>query len=372
METKRPTAHSHNTSLEQQMAAEAKKAGLRYSSDTKSGITRQRSGKEFRYHQNGRLLRDRPKLKRIARLAIPPAWTDVWICPDENGHVQATGRDARGRKQYRYHSDWRAQRDANKYEHMKDFAAALPTIRRKVKRDLALPGMPRDKVLATLVRLMEMTLIRVGNEEYARHNGSYGLSTLKNHHTKVSGEKVAFRFRGKSGRTHEISVHDRALAKIVRRCQHMPGQDLFVYQDESGETRDVRSEDVNNYLRDITHTDITAKDFRTWAGTVLTAIALRELEAASGMRQAKSNISAAITAVSKALGNTPAVCRNCYIHPSVVESYLAGEIIAAPRVPVRTPNGMRVRLKADEMAVLALLNRAQRRNRRAKKQTGAH
>jgi DNA topoisomerase-1 len=358
-------AENNAATLAKEMSAEADRAGLRYSSDTKPGITRRLVGKQFHYFYKGRAVRKTAELKRIARLAIPPAWTDVWICALADGHLQATGRDARHRKQYRYHSEWRMQRDTNKYEHMTEFATALPVIRRRVRHDLALPGMPREKVLATMIRLMEMTLIRVGNEEYARDNGSYGLSTLKNHHTKVKGEKVAFHFRGKSGRMHEISIYDRTLAKMVRKCQHMPGQDLFGYEDDAGKVHDVKSEDVNEYLREITQADITAKDFRTWAGTVLTAIALRELEAASGITQAKSNISAAIGAVSKALGNTPAVCRKCYIHPCVVESYLAGEIIETPRVAVKTRHGVRLRLKPDEMAVLALLERARRRHRKA-------
>jgi DNA topoisomerase-1 len=336
----------------------AKEAGLRYSDETSPGISRERSGPRFEYFANGSRIRNRAVLHRIERLAIPPAWTEVWICPSEDGHLQATGRDGKGRKQYRYHEDWRAVRDANKFEHMIDFAKALPSIRRRIRRDLALSGMPRDKVLATIVRLLEVTLIRVGNDEYARANGSYGLATMKNRHAKINGNKVAFRFKGKSGVTHDISVHDPTLAKIVRKCQHMPGQELFTYQDESGKTRDVRSEDVNEYLREISHADITAKDFRTWSGTVLAAIALRELENLQGVKRSNTEVKTAVIAVAKVLGNTAAVCRKCYIHPTIIDGYLSGKLIET------SPSGESKRgltgLKPDEKAVLALLKRAAR------------
>jgi len=340
--------------------AAAKEAGLQYSDDESPGISRKKAGNHFEYFSKSRRIRDQATLRRINRLAIPPAWTDVWICPSPSGHLQATGRDDKGRKQYRYHEEWRAVRDANKFEHMIDFAKALPSIRRHIRGDLSLPGMPREKALATIVRLLEVTLIRVGNEEYARDNGSYGLATMKNRHVKINGEKVAFHFKGKSDRIHEISVYDPALAKIVRKCQHMPGQELFSYQDESGVVRNVRSDDVNEYLREISHADITAKDFRTWAGTVLAAIALRELENLQGVKRSASEVKTAITAVAKVLGNTAAVCRKCYIHPTIIDGYLAGETIGA-HPSSKTHLGIS-RLKPDEKAVLGLLKRTARRH----------
>ncbi len=297
-------------------------------------------------------------LTRIKRLAIPPAWTDVWISPRENGHIQATGRDARGRKQYRYHADWRRQRDENKFDHMIAFARALPRIRRRVKRDLLRPGMPREKALATVVRLLETTLIRVGNGEYARENRSYGLTTMRNHHARVAGSKIHFSFRGKSAKRHEIGLHDPQLARIVRRCQEMPGQDLFTYEDVDGESRDVTSQDVNEYLRGIAGDDFTAKDFRTWAGTVLAAIALREFETVTHEAQAQKNLVAAIKAVAKVLGNTPAVCRKCYVHPEILDRYLAGETIATirQRATSRIDHALTL-LKPEEAAVLVLLQK---------------
>jgi len=340
-------------------AEAAKDAGLRYFPDTRPGIRRDRKGKDFSYvRPDGLRASDPETLARIKRLAIPPAWEEVWICPVGNGHIQATGRDARGRKQYRYHSRWREQRDQNKYERMMAFAEALPAIRRRVKRDLARPGLAREKVLATVVRLLETTLIRVGNDEYARHNQSYGLTTMHDRHVKVTGQKISFGFTGKSGKRHEIEFHDLHLAKIVRRCQDLPGQELFVYQDEGGETRDVTSQDVNAYLREIVGDDFTAKDFRTWAGTVLAASALREFERFTNKAQAKKNIVNSIEAVSKMLGNTPAVCRKCYVHPAILDSYLEGGTIEV--LEQRTAQKMRGGkggLKPDEAAVMALLRK---------------
>jgi len=338
-------------------ALEAREAGLRYSSDAKPGIRRQRRGENFIYrHPSSRRVKDQATLVRLKRLAIPPAWTEVWISPHENGHIQATGRDARGRKQYRYHEDWRLQRDENKFAHMSSFARALPRIRRRVKRDLQRRGMPRDKVLATVVRLLEATLIRVGNDEYARQNDSYGLTTMRNRHAEINGSKIRFSFRGKSARKHEISVRDPLLARIVRRCQEIPGQELFAYEDEDGRPRDVTSQDVNAYLRTITKADFTAKDFRTWAGTMLAAIALREFEKVSHQAQAKKNIVAAIEAVAQMLGNTPAVCRKCYIHPGVLDSYLAGHTIATIRQRMRRKIDRSLsQLQPEEAAVLVLL-----------------
>ena len=301
----------------------AEEAGLRYVSDEQPGYTRRAKGKNFEYlGTEGKIIRDEQRLLRIKRLAIPPAWTDVWICPSPNGHIQATGRDARRRKQYRYHERWREVRDENKFDRLGQFAKALPKIRRRVSQDLKLPGLPRQKVLATIVRLLERTFIRVGNEEYARDNKSFGLTTMKNHHVKIKGAKVRFRFRGKSGRQHDVDVTDHRIAKVIAKCEDLPGQDLFQYLEENGEARDVTSQDVNEYLREIAGEDFTAKDFRTWGGTVLAAIALSKQEEFQTKNEAKSNIKTAICAVAEVLGNTPAVCRKCYVHPLIVEAYL--------------------------------------------------
>jgi DNA topoisomerase I len=305
----------------------AKEAGLQYVSDVKPGIRRKKSGKRFRYvDAEGKPIRDKETLQRIRSLVIPPAWTDVWICSDSRGHLQATGRDARGRKQSRYHPRWRAVRDETKYERMLLFGTALRGIRMRLEEDLALPGLPRNKVLATIVRLMEQTLIRVGNEAYARENKSYGLTTMRAKHVQVNGSTVVFRFRGKSGKLHTVGVEDRRLARIVRQCQDLPGYELFEYLDELGETRKVDSADVNDYLRAISGEDLTAKDFRTWAGTVLASMALREFEESASETEAKKNVVEAIKAVAQRLGNTPAVCRKCYVHPAVLECYLAGKL----------------------------------------------
>lgn len=340
------------------LAEEAGDAGLRYSSDSQPGIRREEvRGKNFVYlHPDGSRVKDEMTLARIKRLAIPPAWRDVWISPFQNGHVQATGRDARGRKQYRYHADWRRQRDENKFSRMITFARTLPRIRRRVKRDLALRGMPRDKVLATVVRLLEATLIRVGNDEYARRNASYGLTTMHNRHAHVAGTQIRFSFRGKSAKRHEISLRDSRLARIVRRCQDIPGQELFAYEDDEGQPRDVGSQDVNEYLRAVAGADFTAKDFRTWAGTVLAAIALREFEAVTHQAQAKRNVVTAIEAVARMLGNTPTVCRKCYVHPGILDSYLAGDTISTIRQRARGRIDRSLsRLKPEEAAVLVLL-----------------
>jgi DNA topoisomerase-1 len=295
---------------------------------------------------------------------IPPAWTHVWISPFDNGHIQATGRDARGRKQYRYHVRWREQRNENKFERMISFAHALPQIRRRVQRDLRKRGMPREKVLATVARLLELTLIRVGNDEYARENNSYGLTTMRNRHVRVAGGKIQFTFRGKSGKRHEISVHDKRLAKIVRRCQDMPGQELFEYEESDGTVRNVNSEDVNSYLRDIAGANYTAKDFRTWAGTTLAAIALKEFEGVTSGALARKNIVTAIEAVARMLGNTPAVCRKCYIHPEILNSYLAGQTIATIQQRLSSNiNRSQSRLKPEEAAVIVLLKRRLNRRR---------
>jgi len=306
----------------------AEDAGLRYVSDDQPGSSRQRNGEEFEYlDQKGKPIRDEQRLLRIKRLAIPPAWSDVWICPSPNGHIQATGRDARRRKQYRYHERWREIRDENKYDRLVNFGKALPKIRRRLKKDLALSSLPREKVLATIVQLLERSLIRVGNEEYARENKSFGLTTMQDRHVDVKGSKLRFRFRGKSGRQHEVDVTDRRIARIVMKLQDLAGQSLFQYLDDEGNARDITSQDVNEYLREITGADFTAKDFRTWAGTVLAAVALGKLGASETKRQAKANIKHAIGAVAEVLGNTPAICRQCYIHPAVLEAYLNGNSI---------------------------------------------
>lgn len=275
---------------------------------------------------DGAVVRDDATLSRIRSLAIPPAWTEVWICANPRGHLQATGRDAKGRKQHRYHPRWTALRDADKYSRLIAFCRALPKIRRRVSRDLRKPGLTHEKVVATIVRLMETTLIRVGNEEYARQNGSYGLTTLRDKHAKVRGSTVHLMFRGKSGKEVEAEVTDRRIARVIKECQELPGQELFAYIDEGGERRTVSSEDVNAYLRETTGEEITAKDFRTWAGTVLAAAALRELEGFESETEAKRNVIAAIDRVARRLGNTRAVCRRSYVHPAVLDSYVAGSL----------------------------------------------
>jgi DNA topoisomerase-1 len=305
----------------------ARAAGLRYVSDETPGITRQRRGTVFRYRRpDGSPVRDRRTLGRIRTLAIPPAWREVWICARNDGHLQATGRDARRRKQYRYHRRWREARDETKYGRLIPFARALPRIRRRVRRDLALPGLPREKVLAALVRLLETTRIRVGNEEYARENESFGLTTLRERQVQVRGGKLKFRFRGKSGVEHAIELNDRRLAAIVRRMQDLPGEELFCYVNDAGETRRIESSDVNAYIRQAAGDDFTSKDFRTWAGTVLAARALRALAPFSSQTEGRRNIAQAIETVAKELGNTKAVCRKCYVHPALLESYLEGKL----------------------------------------------
>lgn len=306
----------------------AKAVGLRYVTDDIPGLRRQKASRGFVYrYPSGKLVRDKKTLSRIKSLAIPPAWTDVWICPSANGHLRATGRDARRRKQHRYHPRWREIRDEQKYTLMLAFAKALPRIRKRVKRDLALHGLCRPKVLATVVRLLELSLIRVGNDEYARDNDSFGLTTMKGRHVDVNGSTLRFSFRGKAGKRHIVDIHDRRLAKIVKSCQDLPGQELFQYVDEEGNTQDVRSTDVNDYLREISGQDFTAKDFRTWAGTVLAAMALCEIGNCDSKAQAKKNVVSAIESVASRLGNTPAICRKCYVHPEVVDAYLDGTLV---------------------------------------------
>jgi len=336
--------------------ASAHSAGLRYISDETPGIRREKSGQRFRYrYPTGKLATEREVLRRIKSLAVPPAWTDVWVSPDPCGHLQATGRDDRGRKQFRYHPRWRKVRDETKYERMLAFARALPNIRKRALRDIALPGLPRNKVLATVVRLLELSLIRVGNEEYARENASFGLTTMRDRHVDVYGSSMRFHFRGKSGKWHDVDIRDPRLAKIVRACQDLPGQELFQYLDEDGQRRDVDSNDVNLYLREMSGADFTAKDFRTWAGTVLTLLALREFEPGQSVSQAKKNVAQAIKTIAERLGNTPAVCRKCYVHPEIINSYMEGAMsgMLLERAVSRRSSG--TRLRPEEAAVLRLL-----------------
>jgi DNA topoisomerase-1 len=346
---------SPNT-LPTELTSALRESGLRYVDDGMPGITRHKAGKQFTYRRpDGKPLRDADELARIRALAIPPAYTDVWICPRANGHLQATGRDARGRKQYRYHADWRALRDSNKYEHMLAFGKALPRIRRRLQRDLRKPPLSRDNVMATVVSLLERTLIRVGNEEYARDNESFGITTMRDRHVRISGSQVRFTFRGKSGKHHDLALNDARLAKIVKRCRDLPGQELFQYVDDGGERHSVSSSDVNAYLREITDEDFTAKDFRTWAGTVLTAVTLCSVEPAGGA-PTKTALIDAIKTVSNQLGNTPAVCRRCYVHPEVIAAHLDGSLIEAF---AKTPAAVRG-LHRAESTVMALLRRRAR------------
>lgn len=315
---------------EDAFAAAARAVGLRYSSDDRPGIRRQRKGKGFTYlGVEGKSVKDKRTLTRIKALGIPPAYTDVWIATDPRGHLQATGRDAKGRKQYRYHPRWQATRDETKFERMIDFGQTLPTIRERTAADLRRKGLPREKVLAAVVQLLEKTLIRVGNEEYARENRSYGLTTLRDRHVKVGEKQLRFRFRGKSGIEHEVALSDRRLARIVKRCRELPGQDLFQYLDADGSRHTVESDDVNEYLREISGQEFTAKDFRTWDGTVLCSLALQEFDACLSEAQAKKNVVTAVKRVAERLGNTPAVCRKSYIHPAILDAYLDGTIVQA-------------------------------------------
>jgi DNA topoisomerase I len=342
-----------------EVVASAKAAGLRYVTDTGPGISRQRAGKGFSYlDTKGKPIRDPDEIKRINALAIPPAYTDIWICPDPRGHLQATGRDAKGRKQYRYHARWREVRDENKYGRMIDFGRALPAIRDRVEHDLALPGLPREKVLAAVVRLLETTLIRVGNEEYAKTNKSFGLTTMHDRHVEVEGATVRFQFVGKSGKKHTINLTDRRLAKIVKRCRDIAGQELFQYIDANGDRQDVKSDDVNAYLHEIAGQEFSAKDFRTWAGTVLCSIALQEFEAVDSEAQAKKNIVQAIERVAERLGNTPAVCRKSYVHPAVLDAYLDGSLVETLRQRLaQEPAASLKDLRREEATVMGLLMR---------------
>ena len=346
---------SVQTIVDPKDAAEA--AGLRYVSDARPGIRRKKTGTGFTYNRaDGSKLTEQDVLERIKTLAIPPAWTDVWICPFADGHVQATGRDAKGRKQYRYHARFREVRESTKYEHVVAFADALPSIREKVQEHMSLRGLPREKVLATVVHLLETTLIRVGNDDYAKQNNSFGLTTLKNRHVAVDGNEVRFRFTGKSGKQWSLRVRDRRVAKIIKACQDLPGQELLQYIDEAGSCQDLTSTDVNEYLKEITGKDITAKDFRTWAGTVLAAMALNELEGFDSAAQAKRNLRAAIERVAGKLGNTPTICRKCYVHPEVLNCYMDGKLVLELKSKAESElRGDVQSLTPEEAAVLALL-----------------
>ncbi len=352
--------------------ASAEEAGLRYVNDTMPGVRRRRTGKAFSYiGTDGERITDPDRIAWFKRLAIPPAWTDVWISPIKRGHIQATGRDARGRKQYRYHPRWREVRDQAKYGRLIEFGRALPKVRRRIERDLRRRGFPREKVLALVVSLLEATLIRVGNDEYARDNGSFGLSTFKNRHVTVRGAEIRFRFRGKAGKEHEIGVQDRRLARLVRKCQEIPGQELFQYLDADGVRQDVTSGDVNDYLREISGEDFTAKDFRTWAGTVAASMALREFLEIDDEAGRKKAIVAAIEEVAGQLGNTPAVCRACYVHPDVIDSYLDGTLVDALSARARGAGRGAHALRPEEAAVLGLLQARLARERRNRRMAAA-
>ena len=329
----------------------AKSAGLRYVSDAMPGYRRIGSGKTFRYlDTKGHVIRSAETLRRIQRLAIPPAWTEVWICPIAEGHLQALGRDARGRKQYRYHPDWRVARDQTKYHRMAAFAKALPVIRRRVARDLREKRLTRSKVLATIVRLLETTAIRIGNKEYKKHNDSFGLTTLQNRHVNVRGSEVRFYFRGKSGVKHTIDLENAKLARTVRQLRDLPGYELFQYYDEEGQLRTVESADVNQYIRETVGEDFTAKDFRTWAGTMIAAEALKDCPFSTA-KEAQQNLKDAIAKVAGRLGNTVAVCRKSYIHPAILEGYVEGSF------PVKASASRSTVLNAHEKAVVSFLNK---------------
>jgi DNA topoisomerase-1 len=338
----------------------AETAGLRYVTDAMPGITRQKAGKGFRYlDAKGDPVRDDHTLSRIEALVIPPAWTDVWICPTPNGHLQATGRDDRGRKQYRYHARWRQTRDENKFARLADFGRALPGIRERVRDDLRKHNLPRDKVLATVVRLLETTYIRIGNETYARENESFGLTTLRDRHVRIDGNTLRFRFNGKSGKEHRFAINDPRLAKIVKRSRDLPGQPLFQYEDDDGEVHEIESTDVNDYLKSITGEDFTAKDFRTWAGTLLAIEHLRDLDPPKTDAETNREIVRAVDAVASCLSNTRAVCRTSYIHSAVLEAYRDGSLKTQSDRAKRWKPGNGVDLDLNERLLLAVLEPGQ-------------
>ncbi len=338
----------------------AKSAGLRYVSDTSPGIRRKRAGKHFSYlGLDGKPIHDAEILRRIRSLGIPPAWTNVWICPKPNGHIQATGRDARGRKQYRYHPRWREVRDETKYNRMIEFGEALPAIRASITHDLKLPGLSHEKVLAAVVWLLDTTAIRIGNEAYARENKSFGLTTLRNRHVAIADSKIHFHFRGKSGKEHSVTVQNRQLARIIKRCQDLPGHELFQYLDDEGKRYTIESADVNDYLRQISGHDFTAKDFRTWAGTVFATDALYELGTFETQTEAKKNIGQAIEVAAEHLGNTKTICRKCYVHPGVIDAYLEGSLLPhldeQAKLPTQSTDTDSNGLHPEEVRVLEYL-----------------
>jgi len=337
----------------------ATRAGLRYVTDGFAGISRTRSGKGWSYHDpDGSLIKDAAERKRLNALAVPPAWTDVWICPDPDGHIQVTARDARGRKQYRYHPSYRDARDQSKFRRMLEFSEILPVLRQRVERDLRAGELTRRQILATVVRLLDRTLIRVGNDEYAKENRSYGLTTLRSKHVEVDGAQLRFSFRGKSGVDHSVALNDLKLARIVQRCQDLPGQEIFQYLDAFGKRKPISSDDVNDYLREVSGRDITAKDFRTWGGTMVAAVALRTMGPPTSRREADRNILRALDAVAERLGNTRTVCRKYYVHPALLEAYHLG-LTAPPSPPAETRSARRemsqAALRRDELVVLQFL-----------------
>jgi DNA topoisomerase-1 len=344
-------------SLAREYVDAAESAGLRYVTDTTPGIRRRRHGRGFTYlDADGRVIREREQLRRFRALVIPPAWTDVWICADPDGHLQVTARDARGRKQYRYHQRFRARQDESKFDRMLALSDVLWKIRERVERDIALPGLARDKIMATVVWLLERTLIRIGTDEYAKENNSFGLTTMRRRHVAVAGAKVDFEFRGKSGIEHSVSITDRRIAKIVQECQELPGWELFKYIDDEGRKQSVEASDINAYLRDITGREVTAKDFRTWAGTMLAAEALREMGRAPTKKQAEKNIVAAVDRTKAKLGNTRSVCRKYYIHPVLIEAYLAGDVMPPAGTKEWKPRGPeRGKLRRHEEETLEFL-----------------
>jgi DNA topoisomerase I len=354
MERKPRTTNSAKTVIPIELIQSAREAGLSYVSDQNPGILRRKTSRGFDFiGVLGKRIRDSQVIARIRGLIIPPAWTDVWICPVAHGHLQAVGRDARGRKQYRYHPRYREARDRNKFDNMLGFGGTLPAIRKHICADLRTHGLPRKKVLAAVVRLLDLTSIRIGNEEYAKENDSFGLTTLRNGHVRIKGRTLQFHFQGKSGQEHHIEVKDLCLARIVRRCREIPGQELFEYLAEDGQPVKVRSEDVNEYLRAISGEDFTAKDFRTWSGTTITAGALEQMGAAASVSAAKRNIVAAIKSASEQLGNRPPACRKYYVHPAVLESYSAGHLMEFMKgcPESQSPHALR----REEAAVMKLL-----------------
>ena len=336
----------------------ATRAGLKYVTDGFAGISRRRAGSGWIYFApNGARIRDADKRRRLNKLAIPPAWTDVWICPDPDGHIQATARDARGRKQYRYHSSYREARDRSKFRHMLEFSEILPLLRERVERDLKGEDLTRNQLLATVIRLLDRTLIRVGNDEYAKENRSFGLTTLRRRHLEVSGETMRFTFRGKSGVEHNVAITDRRLSRIIQRSQELPGQEIFQYLDAAGKRQSITSDDVNAHLREVTGRDVTAKDFRTWGGTMHAALALHSMGVAASRREADRNVIKALDIVCERLGNTRTVCRKYYVHPALIEAYIGGRVVPLPSASMRhhIRRHKVAALRRDEVAVLQFL-----------------